>query len=336
MIAAGRAPGEAEPPRAPIEYAREFVMRGVPLDAMLRGYYVGHSVFFSRCAAALREHVSDPAELADVIEASATWTFQFVQALTRDLIERYATERERWVRSAASLRSETVHALLAGDELDAATASRRLRHELDREHVAFVVWADDHEHAGALEDQAAQLAARLGAGDPLLVPFGARLVAGWIGPDADLGSAGRLETPACGAFGARGRGVEGFCRSHRQAIAARRVARLGAPRAGTITHFRDIALTALASLDEDAARDFVVDELGPLARRDDDTVRLAATLHAYLEERSSPRRTAKRLGVHENTVKNRVHTIEELRGHPANHRVAETLVALRLARVLGG
>jgi len=78
----------------------------------------------------------------------------------------------------------------------------------------------------------------------------------------------------------------------------------------------------------------VAAELGTLARHDDDTLRLAATLRAYLEEQASPRRTARRLGVHENTVKNRVRAIEDLRGRPADQRVAETLLALRLADVL--
>jgi DNA-binding PucR family transcriptional regulator len=56
-------------------------------------------------------------------------------------------------------------------------------------------------------------------------------------------------------------------------------------------------------------------------------------LRAYLEEHASPRRTARRLGVHENTIKNRVRAIAELRGRPADERIAETLLALRLARL---
>jgi DNA-binding PucR family transcriptional regulator len=78
----------------------------------------------------------------------------------------------------------------------------------------------------------------------------------------------------------------------------------------------------------------VATELRELARQDDDTLRLAATLRTYLEEHASPRRTARRLGVHENTIKNRVRVIENISGRPADQRVAETLVALRLARLL--
>jgi DNA-binding PucR family transcriptional regulator len=77
--------------------------------------------------------------------------------------------------------------------------------------------------------------------------------------------------------------------------------------------------------------------LVPLANLDvDDAVRLAATLRIYLEERASWRRTAQRLGVHENTIKNRVRAAEERLGHPIDTRTAEMLVALRLARLTSG
>ena len=135
------------------------------------------------------------------------------------------------------------------------------------------------------------------------------------------------------ALGTSAPGVEGFRASHREAVQARRVAQLSHRRPGSVTRYEDVALIAVASADLGLARDFVARELGPLAEQDDDTVRLAATLRVYLEEQASPRRTAQRLGVHENTVKNRVRTIRELLGYSPEDRVAEVLVALRLARL---
>lgn len=338
MVARGQPPDQVQPPYETAEYVREFVMRGVPLDSLVRAYHIGHAAFFERWAEALRMQIDDPAVLARVIEEGAIWTFRYLQALTRDLIGRYAEEREGWVRTAVSLRTETVRALLAGEEIDPSSASQRLRYELDRQHLAFVVWAeepDDDGLMGALERHAVELASSLGALRPLLVPLGAQLVGGWITPPDDhRATRARVEPPALAAFGDSGSGVDGFCRSHRQAMSARRMARLAGARSGSFTRFADVAVTALASVDEQAAREFVAAELGVLARQDDDTLRLAATLRAYLEEHASPRRTARRLGVHENTIKNRVRAIEELRGRPADQRVAETLVALRLARVV--
>jgi DNA-binding PucR family transcriptional regulator len=337
LIASGRPPAEAEPPAAAIDYARELVRHGLPIDTLLRAYHVGQATFFERWAATLRNQIEDPLALARAIEDGAAWTFEYLRTLTPDLIHRYAAERERWVRSAAALRSETIRALVDGEPGDVATASRRLRYELERAHLAFVVWNDvpDESDLGALELQAAKLAGELGSASPLLVPLSGHVVAAWIGSHGGLPAPpATLPDGASAAFGRPGSGVDGFCRSHREALSARRVAQLTRRRPGTVTSFADVALTALASVDERAAREFVADELGPLAADDEDARRLAATLRAYLEERSSPRRTAQRLGVHENTIKNRVRAIEELRGRPADERIAETLVALRLARTI--
>jgi hypothetical protein len=340
MIGRGQPPAEAEPPAAAIAYMREFIVRRVPIESMVRAYQVGHARFFESCVASLRAHYEDPAVLADVLEAVAVWTFHYLQALLRDLIRRYADESERFVRSAASIRAETVRTLLSGGDIEATTASQRLQYSLDRNHVAFVVWAADDVDRddallGGLERRASDLVSALGARDVLLVQLGGHLVAGWISTsNAAFSQRSRIESPALAAFGEPGTGVEGFCRSHRQAMSARRVTRLLAARPGTVTRFNDVALMALASVDEQAAGDFVAAELGALAGDDDTTQRLAATLRAFLEEHSNLRRTAKRLGVHENTIKYRLRAVEEHRGRPAEERVAETLVALRLARLL--
>jgi len=112
------------------------------------------------------------------------------------------------------------------------------------------------------------------------------------------------------------------------------VAQLARRRPGTITSFADVALTALASADERAARDFVAAELGPLAAEDEDTRRLAETLCAYLEERSSPpdRAPPRRAREHDQEPHPRD---RGTRGRPADERIAETLVALRLTRLVG-
>jgi hypothetical protein len=99
------------------------------------------------------------------------------------------------------------------------------------------------------------------------------------------------------ALGRPGTGVGGFAASHRQALEARRVAQLSRRRPGAVVRYRDVGLTALASIDPALARSFVEEELGPLAEPTDDMRRLTATLRVYLEERASPRRAARRLGL---------------------------------------
>jgi DNA-binding PucR family transcriptional regulator len=339
MIERDESVGHPRPTYEAIEYVREFVIRGVSLDSMIRAYQIGQATFFEWWVHSLRDRIEDPALLSEVIEEGAIWVFRFVQGLTGDLVARYAEERERWVRNAASVRTETVRALLAGEDLDLMKASLRLGYELDREHRAFVVWTEVADHdshqLGGLERRASELALTMTSGAVLLVPLGGQLVAGWIAGQAAKLPAVTVEPPALAAFGEPGSGVTGFCRSHRQAINARRVVQLSGSRPGTVTRFFDVAVMALASVDERAAREFVRTELGELANDDDETRRLTATFRAYLEEHASPRRTARRLGIHENTVKYRIRAIEELLGRPADERVAESLMAIRLARLVG-
>jgi hypothetical protein len=339
-------PEEAEPPLAAVAYAREFVRRGLPVETLLRTYQVGQACFYRRFADAARAAISDPETIALAMEEGAHWTFEFVDVLLPVLLRQYAEERDRWVRSAAAVRRQTVQALLAGEELDPEVASARLGHRLDRHHRAFVVWGEDGaagDAAGAaLERAAAELADRLGAPDRLLIPSGPLLVSGWLGSDLPLPGPlplDRLAEAGGGvraAFGMEGAGVAGFVGSHREAMQARRVARLSGAAPGSITVYREVSLVALAGTDPDHARRFVVDELGPLAAGDEATRRLAATVLAYLEERGSPRRTAQRLEVHENTIANRIRRAEELLGRPLDRRVPEKLVALRLVLLAAG
>ena len=111
---------------------------------------------------------------------------------------------------------------------------------------------------------------------------------------------------------------------------ARRVARLADTPPGAIVAYDEVALAAIATADLQQARDFARRELGGLAGSTDEARRLAATALVYLEEGSSARRAASQLHVHENTIKNRIRTAEELIGHPITTRVAELLLALRI------
>jgi hypothetical protein len=346
MIRNDVSPREAEPPPAAADYAREFVRHGVPLDSLLRAYHIGHAMFFHRWAQAVHADSATDGEEANAIEWGADWTFEFIEALSAGLVRLYADERERWVRSAAAIRSQTVEAILRGDVTDVQAASARLRYDLDRRHLAFVVWNERPEETSSealatLERAGQEVAAAVSDAGPLLVPRGRVLIAGWTAwPDGaaqDLLQQIHLDTRGfpgvLAACSSPVSGIEGFRRSHHEALNARRVATLTGRRRGTMTLYQDVALAALASTDVEQAREFVRSELGPLAADDDRTARLAATLQVYLEENLSPRRTAQRLGVHENTISNRINAAQLELPHPIERRACELQVALRIARL---
>ncbi|MDX6663831.1 MAG: hypothetical protein QOG68_37 [Solirubrobacteraceae bacterium] len=312
------------PPAQAIAFARELARRNVPMSELARTYRVGQHSMWRFGVAEIRRSMTDDAEVAAAVEQLTDATFATGEVLMSTALERYATERDRWVRSADALRRETVQAVLDGHAIDPATASARLRYDLRRTHVAFLVWVGDDEG-----DPESGAAAAGGAG-ALIVPLRAGVTAGWCAPDA-LNLAALDGGDARVAVSNPGEGVEGFRRAHAEAVEARRIARLGPP--GPPVRYADVALAALLTKDLAQAQAFADRELAGLRSADPATQRIADTVLALLETQGSPRRAAQRLGVHENTVAKRVKTAEELLGHAVEERPAELLAALIIDRL---
>jgi len=339
-------PTAAVPPPEAVGYAREYVVRGLDLFLLQRAYRTAQGVFAEIIMARLRTTTDDPDRLTGAMTFFNAWVFAWMEAIERRLTEIYMAGREQWVRGAAALRAAEVRALLSGNAGDPAAVSLRLGYELGRYHVGYVVWSEGAGErpgdAGALfaamERAAAAVAESLGAGAPLTVAEG-RHLACWAGrrERPDLGRL-RLPKSVAGslsvAAGTPAHGVEGFVLSHREALVARRVALLRGDRGGARAAYPDLALEALLVEDPEAARRFAERELGPLAARDDATMRITSTLAIFLEEGGSFVRAARRLGVHSNTVAYRVRRAETELDHPVTDRPLELAVALRLSRLL--
>ncbi|WP_205696494.1 CdaR family transcriptional regulator [Conexibacter sp. SYSU D00693] len=346
LMLEGADPRGATPPHEAIHYAREFVRRGLPIEALMRAYRIGHQVFWQRFLDALGTRFASHDELAEAVAFCSDWTFAYVDTVSAVISAAYVEERERWARSAAAMRADEVRAVLDGRQNDEAEASRRLRYELGRRHVGLVVWGeapDDPDATMVVFERVAQEVARVAGGtDTLFVPLGSNVLGAWIGlrEDPDLTAVAQLRPVAAGgakvrvAVGEPSAGLEGFRRTHQEAQRARDVATLLRRQPGGCVRFSDVALNALLSADLDEARRFVARELGDLAAETDASRRLAATLKVFLEEGASFVRAARRLGVHENTIAYRVKRAGELLGHGLEERQLEVRVALQLADVL--
>lgn len=326
------------PPPAAVAQAREYVVAGAEVASLQRTYRIGHELFWNMFVAPLRDRIADPTELSAAMSLATEFTFQYIDAISTQIVEIYSEERERWVRSSAALRADTVRAILSGTTSDAATASRRLGYDLARPHLAFVVWCDPTEQdmLGVLEERATRVAAALGARSSLLVPLERLTIGGWISTapsrivkpiDVSLTS---RDVSIHAAVGSVESGLEGFRMSHVQALQARRFAELNGSSGGGVEFFDRIALVALTTQDPQLAHHFVANELGPLNDGSAASQRLSETISAYLAEGSSPARAAKRLGIHENTVANRIAKAETLLGYPVERRRLELALALRM------
>ena len=345
LMREGTDPRSAVAPPEALGYAKEYVVRGLDFALLQRAYRTAQGVYSGMILERLRGITDDADHLAEAMGFFNAWIFAWIETIERQLTDSYMAEREQWVRGAAAMRAAEVRAILAGAPVDVAAAGRRLGYDLDRFHVGYVVWNESAVDSpgegqalfGEMEQVAAAVAESLGARAPLTVAQG-RHLACWAGrrEPQHLGDlrvprgAGRGLSVAAGTPAA---GVEGFVLSHHEALLARRVAQLRGDHPARVA-FPDLALEALMVDDIEAARRFAARELGPLAARDDSSLRLAATLAVFLDEGASFVRAARRLGVHTNTVTYRVRRAEELLGHPVSERQLELRVALRLTRLV--
>jgi hypothetical protein len=345
MLRDGTRPSLATPPPEALAYAKEYVRRGLGFEALQRAYRTGQATLSRMWLQELQTRTDDAHELADTFGFFNDWLFMWVEALENGLTEYYMVERERQLRGISAIRVEQVRTILDGAVIDLRGASARLRYELDRTHIAYVVWANEgtldapngNILFGAMERAATDVAELLGASDHIAVPLGGYLAC-WAGmrrsPAADF--PGRLplvnKHAVYVALGQPGDGVDGFKRSHEEAVLARRVHRLRGERARTsCVRFSDIALEAMLTESREEARHFVRQELGSLAGDDESSLRLRATLSVFLDEQASFVNAAARLGVHKNTVAYRIRRAEELLGRGVRERPLELQTALRIA-----
>ncbi len=324
----------AQLPPAAVEFARRSVRRGIPLNTILHGYRLGHQFL----AQALQETISsltDGQSLESMQDALAA-SFRYVDAGMDRLVEEYEAERERWTRSAAARRVETVHAILAAEGFDPDTAGSVLGYPLDRTHVAAILWRSgkNGNSRGSLEHAADALAAQLSDGRPLLISLDEEMLWMWAVPRAD--PAPKLSMEGHGVRAAVGEpcsGADGFRRSHEAAQGVARVARLCADESPAVLGWADVGMVALMTTDLERARSFVRRELGGLAAHDAKDLR--DTLRSFLANRGSHAAAARMLYVHRNTVAYRLAQAEELLGHPIADRELELRVALETAATLG-
>jgi DNA-binding PucR family transcriptional regulator len=310
-------------PEFDAEGARQCARLGVPLDAVVLQYRLGHAVQWDAWFEIVEGHALSAAHRRELLERGSRFFFAYANRLTRFVVAEYESEHEKLLRQSEQRRAFLVRELLAGRDIDAAP----LGYDLELHHLGVIAWGDAPDAAiGAL--------ARTLDRTALVVSADRSASWGWLGGVRPL-AARRLsrlnqvqlpeETRL--ALGDEEQGPEGFRRTHRQAAMARRI---GERRPGRLIAYGDVALEALASADRRAAAEFVARELRALDGSDRRSERLRETLAQYFRCGQNAAAAAAALGVHQQTVGQRLRTVEERIGGPVNARRAELEVALRL------
>jgi len=331
-----RDPGAPVPPNTgpePVTVARELVRRG--LDAFaLDAYRVGEGVAWRRLMEIAFALTADPAELHELLDVCSRSISAFVDATLAAIAAEIDLERDELTRGTHAERRETVALLLDGAPIPRRRAEERLGYALTGPHTAAVIWADDPNGDLARLDAAAQSFGHAAGARVLSVLASAATrwvwVAGSVDTDALLRSVCAMPDVRV-AVGPTANGVDGFRRSHFDAITTQQLmARLHSPQ--QIAHFTDVQLVALITADTDRAAEFVKYTLGDLEFAGTE---LQDTVRTFVAAQCNASRAAERLYTHRNTLLRRLARADELLPRPLANSSVEVAVALDVLRWRG-
>jgi DNA-binding PucR family transcriptional regulator len=336
-----------EPPTAALEHARRLAQRGVDADALVRGYRLGHQAVVKMVLDEIRIAQLDTQLGLDVFEQITSASFRYVDRISREVLNAYQNERDRWLANQNRVRALRVREVLDGSEIDIDEMTNVIRYPLHRTHLSLIVWCGESENGNELvimERFITELAKALGSDErPLFVAADRVTGWAWVSLTTDAASEAvrrirefadaRADAPWIAA-GDPLPGVDGFRRSHRQALAARAVVIASGSRPPAVTAVGDPGLVVAAQFcaDLEQARAWVGDVLGPLASATDSDERMRETLREFLRTGSSFKATADELHLHVNSVKYRVQRALERRGKPITDDRIDLEVALLLCR----
>ncbi|OLP02951.1 PucR family transcriptional regulator [Mycolicibacterium porcinum] len=319
---------DVRPPPTAVEYARQLARHGAPANALIRAYRLGQQTLLGIVLDEIRVMELDTASTLDVFQAITAVTFRYIDHISQQVTAAYQVERELCLATQNTARAMRVRELLDPGPVDIDEAGTDIGYALRRTHLAVVVsysGAAQGDELARLERFVRALAESLDSqGAPLFIAGDRMTGWAWIPVPADSDAVLRARRFAEGnkqspflSLGDPLPGVDGFRRSHRQALDARAVVAAG-PGAQRVIAYGDPGLSAVALHTENlaAAKVWVGEVLGPLASATESDERLRDTLRVFLQNGSSYKAAAAQLCMHFNTVRYRVQRAEDRRGRP--------------------
>jgi hypothetical protein len=299
------------------------------LKALLNGYRIAQMTLWECWLDLVDQSDATNRRRNDLLRHGSEYLFRYTGLLSDYVTDIYQNELERTARSGENRGFHAIRGFLEGAPLVDSPPDL----DLERYHLGLVAWGP------AGEDLARELATTLGR--PLLIISALNQSWwGWLSGSRPLSareerSLLNLQAPekAGIALGLEAFGEGGFTATNRQALRARWVARKTNRQ---VVRYADVAVEALASENRADARAFVAQELRGI---EDDTKasrERRETIAAYFAAEHNAASAAASLGVHQQTVANRLRAAEEQLGHPVGARRVELELAQRLRACLDG
>jgi DNA-binding PucR family transcriptional regulator len=327
-----------EAPVAARDFARRLANNDIPAATLLRAYRLGQTRFLRRCIEELLTQTT-----GDHLEGQATLQMaenvsQYIDRVVEQVLATYEATRDAKLRDRSAMLAGRVREIIQGSEVDIKATEKALDYRLDRHHVAAILWVEpghDSEGLARIRRLVATLHQELPLeAAPLLVAVDESSAWAWLpskrglAHDAHLIAVTKTEASVLVALGEPAPGVQGFCRSHRQAGSARAVALAAGEQKQPITPFVDVAPIAMLCADLEGARAWISETLGELALNTPRNEGLRETTRVFLQTGGSYTATAEQLYLHRNTAQYRVRKAEEARGRPLREGRLDVEVAL--------
>ncbi|WP_117387844.1 PucR family transcriptional regulator [Mycobacterium marinum] len=312
----------------PLSIARDMVRRGLDPFTFRIAQTVGWRLWMG-VAFGL---TSDPDELRELFEVTYRSISEFVEATSAGIAAQMQRERDELARGTHAERREVTALILDGAPISRQRAEARLGYALNRTHTAAVIWSDEPDGDLNRLDRVVDAFGR--AADfarPLTVIAGAATRWVWVANAANatldveqVEQAVRDVPGARVAIGAAATGIEGFRRSHLEALTTQRMV-AGLNSRQRVALFADIQLIALIAQNPEAANDFIKNTLGDFESAG---AELHKTVLTFVNEQCSIGRTTKVLYTHRNTLLRRLDRAQQLLPRPLDHSSVHVAVAL--------
>jgi hypothetical protein len=334
-------------PLAAVDYARLLAQRDVSSVALIRAYRVGQTRLVRRCIEDLIKHTEgDPLQGAASLRI-VEMVSDYVDNVVEQLVGAYDRARDEWLQSRGDALILGLRSILDDDGLTTPSAQSRLgNYSISQFHVGLVVRTERTPEAASVSSfrqLADGLADRLECRErPLFVPYDDHTSWIWLPMGGRSHIHRELVAPAITAapgvnasIGEPGESLEGFRRTHAQAVAAQSVAITADPPIDGLTAFADVGPVTFMCNDLVAARAWIAEALGGLAVDSPRCARLRETAYVFLSSGGSYSAAAEQLTLHRNTAQYRVRTAEEVRGRPLRDGRFDVELALLGCKWLG-
>jgi DNA-binding PucR family transcriptional regulator len=273
---------------------------------------------------------SDTKELRELLDVSARSIAAFIDATLAGIYTQMQIEREQLTRGTHAERREVVTLILDGAPITRRRAESRLRYRLDQTHTAAIVWGDESGTDLSDLDRAAEaMMDGAEAARPLSVLASAATRWVWIpglrSPDPAQVATAIEQLPGVRiAIGPPSPGIEGFRRSHLDALTTQRMlARIGSSQ--RVASFTDVELVTLISTDPERSDRFIKDTLGEFESAGPE---LHRTVLTFINEQCNASRAAAKLYTHRNTLLRRLVRADEMLPRPLASTSVHVAVAL--------